>query len=579
MIIYKELSKGKIELSSSVFLTAKYKEFGDEDELEEETKQFVKEKIYTCQIVFTNISGKDINLAVLSQIPEGSIPLTPANYSKTAFFYLSNYSTEWFSFSFYFPNSGTFSHYPANIVAGGKIIGKIEKKEIIVLDKYETSNLESFRDLVASGRKDLILEFLRRENITNKSKKFKLREFLWMLKNKEFWIEVVGIYRAKCIYEERLWSFAFLHSDLRALSEVFKMNPGFSKELGYFFESKLISTYNEEFKHTEFDPLVNARAYRLGNQERITNNRFKEVYKQFLIYLSEKKTLDDSDYLCLCQYWILQERYNEAKDLYKNINMKPSLEKLVSGPLQLQYDYISCYLDLDLAKKIAPLYKDYPVLTWQKHFKEVLDLLLELENEDVPSAVTQYKEPSLSFVIENDKIVLSYENVQSCTVRIYLIDLEILFSKNPFLIKETQRFSYVKANFEQNVELTGKAQSIPINSYKGKNILIEVDYKTYTISKSHFSNMLTINVIQSLGTIKIMDSKRKPRPAVYVKAFVQRKGGSVEFYKDGYTDIRGKFDYVSLNTDSLATIEKFALLIVDDELGSTIQEIIPPIVN
>ena len=80
------------------------------------------------------------------------------------------------------------------------------------------------------------------------------------------------------------------------------MNPGFSKELGYFFESKLISTYNEEFKHTEFDPLVNARTYRLGNQERITNNRFKEVYKQFLIYLSEKKTLDDSDYLCLCQY-------------------------------------------------------------------------------------------------------------------------------------------------------------------------------------------------------------------------------------------------------------------------------------
>ena len=73
-----------------------------------------------------------------------------------------------------------------------------------------------------------------------------------------------------------------------------------------------------------------------------------------------------------------------------------------------------------------------------------------------------------------------------------------------------------------------------------------------------------------------MNSDRRPRPAAYVKAYVKRKNGTIEFYKDGYTDIRGKMDYVSLNTDTLSTIDKFALLIVDDELGSMVLEANPP---
>ncbi|OMJ66178.1 hypothetical protein SteCoe_37075 [Stentor coeruleus] len=88
--------------------------------------------------------------------------------------------------------------------------------------------------------------------------------------------------------------------------------------------------------------------------------------------------------------------------------------------------------------------------------------------------------------------------------------------------------------------------------------------------------MLTYNCLERFGVIKVMDANRKPRPAVYVKAFVKRKDGKVEFYKDGYTDIRGKFDYVSLNTDTLSSIDKFAILVVDDELGSLVHETSPP---
>jgi len=106
--------------------------------------------------------------------------------------------------------------------------------------------------------------------------------------------------------------------------------------------------------------------------------------------------------------------------------------------------------------------------------------------------------------------------------------------------------------------------------------VIEIDYGTYTISKSHFATSLKINLIERYGTVKVMNSNLMPRPAAYVKAFVKRTNGTVEFYKDGYTDIRGKFDYVSLNTDTLSTIQRFALLVVDDELGSLVQEANPP---
>lgn len=38
---------------------------------------------------------------------------------------------------------------------------------------------------------------------------------------------------------------------------------------------------------------------------------------------------------------------------------------------------------------------------------------------------------------------------------------------------------------------------------------------------------------------------------VYVKVFSQDKNGKESFYKDGYTDIRGKFEYATTSGDKL----------------------------
>jgi hypothetical protein len=68
----------------------------------------------------------------------------------------------------------------------------------------------------------------------------------------------------------------------------------------------------------------------------------------------------------------------------------------------------------------------------------------------------------------------------------------------------------------------------------------------------------------------------KPLSTVYVKVYARMQDGTVRFYKDGYTDLRGRFDYSSLNTNELDFVDKFALLVLSEEHGAVVREAAPP---
>jgi len=57
-----------------------------------------------------------------------------------------------------------------------------------------------------------------------------------------------------------------------------------------------------------------------------------------------------------------------------------------------------------------------------------------------------------------------------------------------------------------------------------------------------------------------------------VKCFAKTKDGKISFYKDGYTDLRGRFDYATLNSSDISNIKKFSIFVTSDELGSLIKE-------
>jgi len=91
----------------------------------------------------------------------------------------------------------------------------------------------------------------------------------------------------------------------------------------------------------------------------------------------------------------------------------------------------------------------------------------------------------------------------------------------------------------------------------------------------------------------------------YVEVYARLASGTVRFFKDGYTDLRGRFDYVSLNgggkempvpepmprqsgapangldcqmlkPSELPASEKFSILILSGTNGAATREVAPP---
>jgi len=60
-----------------------------------------------------------------------------------------------------------------------------------------------------------------------------------------------------------------------------------------------------------------------------------------------------------------------------------------------------------------------------------------------------------------------------------------------------------------------------------------------------------------------------------VKVYAQTPQGA-KFFKDGYTDLRGKFDYTSLNTDDIGAVSEFAVLVMSEGHGAVVKTAKPP---
>ena len=80
---------------------------------------------------------------------------------------------------------------------------------------------------------------------------------------------------------------------------------------------------------------------------------------------------------------------------------------------------------------------------------------------------------------------------------------------------------------------------------------------------------MNIELQELYGQLKVTDSKTKQKlPKVYVKVFAENKSGNVSFYKDGYTDLRGKFDYATKSGGNTSSVKRFAILVVSKDRGS-----------
>jgi hypothetical protein len=86
-----------------------------------------------------------------------------------------------------------------------------------------------------------------------------------------------------------------------------------------------------------------------------------------------------------------------------------------------------------------------------------------------------------------------------------------------------------------------------------------------------------VKLNEGYGQLRVTDSTTgKALPKVYVKTYVRLADGQVKFHKDGYTDLRGRFDYASVSTPEHSPPARFAVLVLSDEHGALIREADPP---
>lgn len=81
-------------------------------------------------------------------------------------------------------------------------------------------------------------------------------------------------------------------------------------------------------------------------------------------------------------------------------------------------------------------------------------------------------------MLEHKTIVLEYSNLTEVQIKYYIIDPEILFSRAPFLMQNTEDFAYSKPCKQETLQLnkSEKEHRLQIQEeFLSKNVVIEVN--------------------------------------------------------------------------------------------------------
>ena len=591
IIFKKEVKETEGNLQNNILVAQKYFNYGERNqERDKKIEEFLVNEIYGCQVILTNISSKKQEFEVLMEIPEGSLPLGKTPYQKSHSISLNSYSTTTKEFFFYFPNPGKFVHFPSNVSIDSIVVAKSAVNVLNVVPVKTKISDENFLDVLSAGSYADILSFIEKKNILNQKLGFDFSLIYWLLKDKGFFMDLISILKAKKVFNSRVWSYSIYHHVPSLISEYLFSSKFLKKQIGANFKSSLVSITPSDLdiRHLDYYPFVNSRAHKISiqaqNTSGIRNKNLKYTYHALILSLMEKSSLSNTDFLCLSYYLTLQDRISEAFQVFTRIN--PSADDITFN-FKLQYDYMTAYLDFfkgfphfEKARNIVQIYEQYPVISWRLMFQDMREQLMEYDGKEVVYAEEEskevkkkkaiQKEPQMSFQLVGKEIHVDCENVSKLILKYYNIDLEILFSRTPFLMQSTEDFSYVQPNLTTTIAVQkgDKLVKIPIPpEFETKNAVIEITADGIKKFHTYFSNSLKVQIIENFGEVKVTDNEGKALPKIYVKTFAKTKSGDVSFYKDGYTDIRGRFDYVSLNTSNLNNVSKFALFIMSPDFG------------
>ncbi|MBL9099988.1 MAG: hypothetical protein JNL82_03465 [Myxococcales bacterium] len=543
--------------------------------------------VYVCQVVVTNPTSRHLKLALLLQIPRGAVPVHDGFYTRTLHLHLGGYGTQAFEYSFYFPLPGRWPHFPAHVSRAGQLVAFAAATELEVVTTPRTVDAASWAHVSQHGTTDEVLAFLDAANLG----RVDLARVAWRMHDRDAFTRVLALLSARHVYHDRLWAYALLHHDRRRAAEWLRHQTHFLRPAGPALARGLVELDPIErawYEHLEYAPLINARAHQLGARRQILNDALAGQWRRFLDVVAHRPAVGPDDRLAAAHYLFALDRTDEALAALARVDRGG----LATG---LQYDYLAAYAaccrgDLAAARALASPWQDHPVDRWRARFAALLAMLDEAEGRGPAAAVDAdsreqrmdelaARQPALDLSVERGALVVQHHNVAAVQLRYYRMDLELLFSRQPFVQGDVGRFGWIEPGAVQDVALAGHGRTrvdLP-EPMRGKNLVVEAVAPGLRRAVVHYAHDLAVQVIHAYGQVQVLRATdQAPLPATYVKVYARAQGGAVGFYKDGYTDLRGRFDYATLSTDDLDRVERFAILVVSDDAGATVLEAPPP---
>ena len=126
---------------------------------------------------------------------------------------LQPYTTQKIKFQFYFPQEGQFNHFPTNLAIDQTVVARENMYTLTVVKQRTIAKKETFNDILHSGNRADVLEFMQTHNLIKGEKGFQFQKILWMLKDKDFFKKTTDILRNRHIFETSVWSYSIFHND------------------------------------------------------------------------------------------------------------------------------------------------------------------------------------------------------------------------------------------------------------------------------------------------------------------------------------------------------------------------------
>ncbi len=594
ILFHKEIKEGADGGKSQILISENFFKLDDRYRFENNEKyekyvsdEFLTHAVYGCQIVLTNPTANPQKLELLMQIPAGAIPVRNGFYTKGIFLDVAPYATSSAEYYFYFALPGQYAHYPVQVAKNEKIIAFTPAETLNVVEKLTKADTASWDYISQNGTPAETIAYLKANNID----RLNLELIAWRLKDAAFFTQVVTLLAQRHVYNHIVESYALMHGDIAATREFLQNSDGFIAQCGPILDSKLVTidpVVRKTYQVMEYSPLVNARAHRLGKIRKILNDRFSEQYQRLLHVMAYRAQLDNVDRMAVTYYLLLQDRVEEGLALFDKVDPNALVTRL-------QHDYFKCFAlfyggDSKAARAIADKYTGYPVDRWRNSFAEVRAQCDEIDGKDnvvvdkddkkQKQAALAATEPNLEFTVEAKKIAINYQNLGECRVNYYKMDIELLFSGNPFVQEYAGQFAYIRPNKMETVQLPAGKNALTMDlpkEFLSSNVMVEIVAGGVKKSRAYYANSLSVQVVENYGQVKVLNSDTsKPISKAYVKVYAKNRDGVVAFYKDGYTDLRGKLDYASLSTNEIDNVQKFSILVLSENDGAIVREATPP---